>query len=149
MACKIKIMLLSYSEGQCEVNKHSSLEPGCKVRVHFGCLNINYFKDYGGEWEILIGPLIACKSARGFRLARSWQVHPPVCQFSNYLLSVFGTSFCLIPRYVSLYGVPRSPFRIVVVRYMPYRYFERIHSFPATNCGKKRGVPRPCSLNYQ
>lgn len=81
-------MLLSYSEGQCEVNKHSSLEPGCKVRVHLGCLNINYFKDYGGEWEILIGPLIACKLARGFRLARSWQVHPPVCQFSNYLLSV-------------------------------------------------------------
>ena len=88
MACKIKIMLLSYSEGQCEVNKHSSLEPGCKVRVHFGCLNINYFKDYGGEWEIFIGPLIACKLARGFRLARSWRVHPPVCQFSNYLLSV-------------------------------------------------------------
>ena len=81
-------MLLSYSEGQCEVNKHSSLEPGCKVRVHLGCLNINYFKDYGGEWEILIGPLIACKPARGFRLAKSWQVHPPVCQFSNYLLSV-------------------------------------------------------------
>ena len=52
-------MLLSYSEGQCEVNKHSSLEPGCKVRVHLGCLNINYFKDYGSEWEILIGPLIA------------------------------------------------------------------------------------------
>lgn len=88
MACKIKIMLLSYSEGQCEVNKHSSLEPGCKVRVHLGCLNINYFKDYGGEWEILIGPLIACKLARGFRLARSWQVHRPsansqtiYCQF--------------------------------------------------------------------
>lgn len=57
-------MLLSYSEGQCEMNKHSSLEPGCKVRAHFGSLNINYLKDYGGEWEILIGPLITCKLER-------------------------------------------------------------------------------------
>ena len=134
MACKIKIMLLSYSEGQCEVNKHSSLEPGCKVRVHLGCLNINYFKDYGGEWEILIGPLIACKLARGF----VWQgpdrytARLPILKL--FTVS-FRTSFCLIPRYVSLYGVPRSPFRIVVVRYIPYRYFERIHLFPATHCG--------------
>ena len=88
MACKIKIILLSYSVGQCQVNKHSSLEPGCKVRAHFGSLNINYLNDYGGEWEILFGRLIACKLARGFRSERSWLVYPPVRQFSNYLRSV-------------------------------------------------------------
>ena len=84
MACKIKIILLSYLVGQCQVNKHSSLEPDCKVRANFGSLNINYLKDYGGEWDILIGRLIAGKLARGICSERSWVVYPPVRQLSNY-----------------------------------------------------------------
>lgn len=77
MACKIKIILLSYLVGQCQVNKHSSLEPDCKVRANFGSLNISYLKDYGGEWDILIGRLVHVNLRGVFvRKGPGWYTRP-------------------------------------------------------------------------